>query len=514
MPFGLPPPRLRFLLALAVLLAAGRLPLHADAPATAASDPAPTTPGAPDTRPPLALVFVTPNTILAENFPQPTLLSDWLKPLLAAAEAALTAHPNPPGILIQITLRPDLPPRFELAGRPVLPPALAADLQSRLAALPDLRAPLCPVCVRVQTPGETASPLTEAATFIPRLFPPDEAALNRHINADLATQYQELRTWSRTYALPVLLSHMRRSDPQYAGVVALGRTLAELPPEAPIDVDRLAYRNADYWRGVMEMAPGDLLIAALPVHLHAAAGEIDRASTLLGLLHAFGRDGTLAHQMLAEFAARLGPFRRQLTNAVQDGVSAQDAGRPADAIARHERVLAAYPNSAWARYELFFSTAARDGIDTKKKRKRINKLWEETAPVIYRSNPLFTSQYAATRGKTVSALLDRLIIHRLANKPPEDPGERLGSFADAALRLEDYGTAALVYWASLGTDQALKGLSFRNDEPVALTKEDVLARYLYCLEKLGVPQWKGEFEGDFTAAFRQLDASLAAHRAQ
>ncbi len=514
MPFGLPPPRLRLLLSLAVLLAAGRFSLCAEEPATAGSSPAPTSATTPDTRPPLALVFVTPNTILAENFPRPTLLSDWLKPLLAAAEAALTAHPNPPGILIQITLRPDLPPRFELAGRPVLPPALAADLQSRLAALPDLRAPLCPVCVRVQTPGGTASPLTEAATFIPRLFPPEEAALNRYINADLATQYQELRAWSRTYALPVLVHHMSRSDAQYAGVLALGRTLAELPPEAPIDVDRLAYRNPDYWRGVMEMAPGDLLIAALPVYLHAAAGDIDRASTLLGLLHAFGRDGTLAHQLLAEFAARLGPFRRQLTTAVQDGVSAQDAGRPADAIARHERVLAAYPNSAWARYELFFSTATRDGIDTKKKRKRINKLWEETAPVIYRSNPLFTSQYAATRGKTVSALLDRLIIHRLANKPPEDPGERLGSFADAALRLEDYGTAALVYWASLGTDQTLKGLSFRNDEPVALAKEDVLARYLYCLEKLGVPEWKGEFEGNFTAAFRQLDAALAAHRAQ
>ena len=64
------------------------------------------------------------------------------------------------------------------------------------------------------------------------------------------------------------------------------------------------------------------------------------------------------------------------------------------------------------------------------------------------------------------------------------------------------------------TDQTLKGLAFGNDQPVVLSKEDVLARYLYCLEKLGVPQWKGEFEGDFTAAFRQLDASLAAHRGQ
>ena len=512
MPFGLPPPRLRLTLALVAALTAGRLPLGASEPTAAVADPAPAV--AADTRPPLALVFVTPNTILAENFPQPATLSNWLKPVLAVAEAALTEHPNPPGLLIQITLRPAAPPHFELAGRPVLSAAFAADLQARLAGLPDLRAPLCAVCVRVQTPGGTTSPLTEAATFIPRLFPPEEAALNRYLNADLATQYQELRTWARTYALPILVQHANRSDAQYAGVIALGRTLASLPPEAPIDIERLAYRNPDYWRGVMEMAPGDLLIAALPIYLHAAAGEIDRASTLLGLLHSFGRDGTLSRQMLNEFAARLGPFRRQLTIAVQSGVTAQDEGRPAEAIAQHERVLAAYPNSAWARYELFYSTAARDGIDTKKKRKRINQLWEQTAPEIYRCNPLFTSQYAATRGQTVSALLDRLILHRLANKPPEDPGERLGSFADAALRLGDYGTAALVYWSSLGTDQPLKGLSLRNDEPIALSKDDVLARYLYCLEKLGVPQWKGEFEGDFTASFRQLDASLAAHRGQ
>jgi hypothetical protein len=111
-------------------------------------------------------------------------------------------------------------------------------------------------------------------------------------------------------------------------------------------------------------------------------------------------------------------------------------------------------------------------------------------------------------------MLDRLVLHRLANKPPEDFGERIGSFADMAMRLEDYGTAALLYWSALGTSQPLKGLSFLNDQPVPLEKDDVLARYLYCLEKLGVPDWKGEFEGDFTASFARLDSALAAHRRQ
>ena len=412
----------------------------APAPAAGASDTA----GEPAAKPPLAVVFVTPSTVLAENFPHAATLADWLKPVLAAAESALTEHPDVPALLIQITLSPDAPPRYELAGQPVLPEPFAAAL----------------------------------------------------------------------HALPLLAHRAAASDPQYAGAVATGRAIAALAPDAPIDVARLAYRNPEYWRGVMEMAPGDQLMAALPVFLHAASGNIDEASTLLGLVFSFSRDGTLAHQLLGEFAARLGPFRRQLNTEVLRGVAFHDDAKYDDAIAQHQRTLVAYPNSAWARYELFFSTVTRDGLDTRKKVKRANKLWDESAPEIFRCNPLYTSQFGATRGKTVGAMLDRLALHRIANKPPEDFGERIGSFADAALRLEDYGTAALLYWSALGTSHQLKGLSFLNDQPVALTKEDVLARFLYCLEKLGVPGWKNEFEGDFTASFRQLDAALAAHRGQ
>ncbi|MFT3829393.1 MAG: hypothetical protein QM691_06760 [Opitutaceae bacterium] len=463
---------------------------------------------------PLAVVFVTSSTILAENFPQAATLSSWLKPALAAAEAALAAEPHPPGVLIQILLSPANPPQYELAGRPALSPEFSDALRARLAALPDLRAPLCTVCLRIQTPGETASPLTEVGTFIPRLFPPDEAALNRYIAADLATQYAELRAWTRHYALPLLAHRAAQSDPQYTGVVALGRRLEALAPEAPLDVEALTCRNPEFWRGVMEMVPGDLLVAAMPIFLHAAAGDIDRASTLLGVLPSFSRDGTLARQLINDFAARLGPFRRQLTAAVERGKALHDEGRFEEAIAQHDRTLAAYPNSAWARYERFFSTVTRDGLDTRKKVRRAAKLWEQIAPEVYRCNPLYNSQFGASQGRSISEMVDRLTIHRLANKPPTDFGERLGNFADAALRLRDYGTAALLYWSALGTEHEYKGLSFRDDEPIALSKQDVLARYLYCLEKLGVPDWKSEFEGDFTPAFRQLDAQLAAHRGQ
>lgn len=462
----------------------------------------------------LSVVFVTPEAVLRENYPAPAPLADWLQPVLTTCEAALAAESPRPALLVQITLRPDAPPAFELAGNPPLAEPFVTALRARLTALPDQRAPLCPVYVRVQTPGNTGNPLAEAAAFTPRLLPPGEAALNRFIAADLATQYRELRLWARTHALPVLAHHAAHVDPQYTGVVATGRALASLAPAATIDVAQLTYRSAAYWRGLMETAPGDPLVAALPAMLHTAAGEIDQASMQLSFVLSFSRDGPLGRQMLNELAARIGPFRRQLTTEMQRGSTLHDQGKFTEAIAQYQRVLAAYPNSAWARYELFFSTVTRDGLATPKQIKRANKLWGETAPAIYRCNPLFDTQFGVERGHSVGEMLDRLILHRLANKPPEKFGEKIGASADVALRLGCYGPAAQLYWAAIGTKYDYFGLSLRDDQPVPLSKQDLLARYLYCLEKLGVPDWKGEFEGEFTAAFRQLEASLAAHRGQ
>ena len=459
-------------------------------------------------------IFVTSEAVMRENYPAPAILAGWLKPVLDTCDAAIAAEPTLPALLVQITLRPDAPPTFELAGDPPLAESFVSSLREQLAALPDHRSPLSPVCIRVQTPGHTGNPLAEAARFTPRLLPPEEAALNRFLAADLATQYRELRAWARTHALPVLAHRATHVDPQFTGVAATGRALASLAPDAEISVPDLTFRRPDFWRGLMETAPGDPLVAALPAMLHTAAGEIDQASTQLSLVLSFSREGPLGRQLLNELAARIGPFRRQLNAEMERGIDLQDQGKYTEAIACFQGVLAAYPNSAWARYELFFSTVTRDGLDTRKKAKRANQLWEKTAPEIYRCNPLFDSQFGAARGRSVGAMLDRLVLHRLTNKPPERFGEKIGSFADAALRLECYGPAAQLYWAAIGTKHEYFGLSFRDDQPVPLSKDDLLARYLYCLEKLGVPDWKGEFEGDFTASFRQLDASLAAHRGQ
>ena len=463
---------------------------------------------------PLAVVFVSSEAVMRENYPAPAVLADWLKPVLATCDAAVAAEPTHPDLLVQVTLRPDAPPTFEIAGNPPLDATFVTALRARLALLPDHRAPVCAVCVRVQTPGHTDNPLAEAAAFTPRLLPPDEAALNRFIAADLATQYRELRIWARTFALPLLAHHAAHVEPQFTGVVNTGRTLAALAPDAPISVPELIFRRPDFWRGLMETAPGDPLVAALPAVLHTAAGEIDQASTQLSLVLSFSREGPLGRQILTELAARIGPFRRQLTAEMERGIAQHDQGKFDAAIACFQSVLAAYPNSAWARYEHFFSTITRDGLDSKKKIKRANKLWDQVAPEIYRCNPLYDSQFGAERGHSVGAMLDRLILHRLANKPPEKFGEKIGSFADAALRLECYGPAAQLYWSALGTKHEYMGLSFLDDQPVPLSKHDLLARYLYCLEKLGVPEWKSEFEGDFAAAFRQLDSSLSAHRSQ
>jgi tetratricopeptide (TPR) repeat protein len=462
----------------------------------------------------LVIMRATPAVIIEENFPKADAIGDWMRRARDEAVAVLAEHPGAPAVLVQVILRPEKLPLFEMAGRPALPAPLATALEQRLSRLPDIRPAVGLVCIRLVTPAAPESPLAAAAGYNPRIFPPDEVALDRFVSADLTTQYRELREWARSVALPLLAHRAARTDTQYSGVIALGRALNALPPDAPLRTEAIAYRNPEYWRAVMEMAPGDQLVGAMPVFLHAAAGELDRSATLLSNCLAFSRDGSLAHRLMLDFSARLGPFRRQLAAEIKAGVSLHDQAKYDEAIAVFDQVLAAYPNSAWARYERFFSTVTRDGFDSRSKLKQANRLWKASSPEIYRCNPIYTSQFGATTGRSVGALQDRLTVHRLMNKPPDDFGERMGGLADSAMRLEDYGTAALLYWFALGTDEKFKGISFVADQAVELERDDLLTRYLYCLDKLGVPQWKGEFAGDYSTGLKRIDMALKAHRSR
>lgn len=470
---------------------------------------------APAPRPELSMVLLNPAAVWSENLPDGEVFSAWLAPALDACRAALAAEKKPPALLVQITLRKHADPVFELAGRPALPGAMQKRLRAAFAALPPLRPPVCDVALRLQTVEAGAEPMARGATFKPRLLTPDEAADAAFAKANLAAKVVALRAWAREQALPLLAHAAANVDAKIAGVRSCGQLVATLDFSAPIVVEKVFYGNPDFWRGALEMRPGNQLIGALPALAFAANGELDKASSMAAVISQFSMEDTLASTVLIRLRRMLDAFRGQVAAEINRGIAFHDRGQFDRAIATYQTLLKSYPGSAWAHYEVFFSTLSKTGPVRKAGGAGVESSeWDAAAPEIYRRDPLYNVQFSGIRGRSMGAMFDRLTLRFMAGKPTEDLGERLGTIAEVAMHLESYGPAAQIYWVLLNTKFAPKKRILPAKEVSLLTSNDVLARFLYCLEQLGVTTIKDNFQGDFPEAFAELDRELAAWRTQ
>lgn len=332
------------------------------------------------------------------------------------------------------------------------------------------------------------------------------AELSRERLAGFSLEHRQrfIRQWVIEVALPELGAAAAGAEPKFAGVVAVGRKVLALDHAQPVDVQREFYATDAYWRGVMEMEPGNQLVAAVPALLHLANGEWDRAQRAFELLKFHQRDGTLAGSYLDQARELLEPSMAAVDREIQRGIALHGERRYAEAKAVYTAILAADIRSAWARYELFYSDAHENdrailraiasGAD--------ESAWNSAAAEIYRFNPLYTTQLLGRRGKDMAALKDRLQLRLLGQKPPPTLAGFLSEYAQLALNLQDYPTAAQLYW--------MLGLT----KGATLSSDEILTRYLYCLEKLGATTVKENFKGKFAKKFQKLDQALAQHRAQ
>jgi hypothetical protein len=309
-----------------------------------------------------------------------------------------------------------------------------------------------------------------------------------------------LRVWATGRAMTTLAANAYNIDPKFVGVKRTLELVGKIDPASQVDVPALTFHNSDYWRGVMEMAPGNLLVASVPIVLFVANGQLDQAHRLATILRPFSQQGPLADTLLKEYAQRSDAYRGKLYEQIKRGIALHDQRRYGDAIALYREVLAACPDSVWARYELFFSDVTSRGATFVLEESRAPNLWPAAAAEIYGMDPLYEAQLVGQRGKTMASAFDRLALRELFSKPPEDTGAFYATYADLALKLEAYGFAAHLYWFSL---------HLKSDEAAT---EEKLTRFLYCLEKLGVTDLKADFKGDHTAAFARLDKELAEHR--
>ena len=474
----------------------------------------------------LSLVLLEPGALVSANFQDAAQFGGWTKQVLEICEGMLAKEKKPPRLLVQITLRKDAAPVFELSGQPALSAKFSKALQAALASAPDMRAPFSPVSFRLQNmaPGTSpdANPLKLAESFVPRLVPPRQKELENYHKSSIAEKYRLLIRWARDEALPLLAGSCQRVDEQFVGVRNVGKMLSRLSYDSPLDVGKLTFQNPDYWRGALEMVPGNHQVIAASVLLLVANGEIDKAAALFRHVRTFAFPDVLATD-LYEMLGRMGDsLIADVEWEIKQGIALHDKGKHDAAIAAYQKLLADYPCSAWARYELFFSQAAKlglvkPGVSNDPLNNEVRVLWEKSAVEIYRMNPLYNMQFTAARGESVGSLLDRLALSSLAKDRPADHGEYYGRLARAMLNLGEYGYAAHVYSLLMPTKFVLKEPAGRNnptDDLVELSTGDVITRFLYCLEKLGCAGLKKNFKGDFAPMFQKLDEAIEKHQKQ
>lgn len=323
----------------------------------------------------------------------------------------------------------------------------------------------------------------------------------RLADASLIEKRRLLHEWAVTVVVE-LGAMATTADPKFAGVRNTGQLVTQLDFSRPIDVQRVLFSNENYWRGVMEMSQGNHLIAVMPVFLHLANGEWGRAESCGQILNLYSLEKSLAGQKLNEAMAYLSVCAGAVNKEIKRGIALHDKGRYTDAERIYQGILDAGIRSAWARYELFFSKATAAGgqhlVDIASG-KAVDE-WDVAAKEIYAFDPLYTSQFVGRRGKTMGALQARLQLGELNRTKSGSSGERLARYADLALKLEAYSTAAQLYWFRL----SLKDQESSLDENIT--------RFFYCLERMEVTGLKQNFKGPFEDKFKVLDQELTAYR--
>ena len=177
----------------------------------------------------------------------------------------------------------------------------------------------------------------------PRLDTPDERRFAEFQAAATPKKLDLMRRWARTEALPLLAAAATTADARFQGVRDLGKAIARLDPKAPVDVAGLTDRNPSYWRAMLEMTPGNPLVPAIRVALHAANGEIDRARRYADVGRFFDARQSGPSRLLGEFGAMMRLFYQDVEGRIGQGVALHDKGQLAEAMALYDGVIKDYP---------------------------------------------------------------------------------------------------------------------------------------------------------------------------
>ncbi len=306
----------------------------------------------------------------------------------------------------------------------------------------------------------------------------DEKTNKEYLAADLATKL-ELNKKYAIAVLPILSSYQTSVEDKFAGVKNFGKLVAQTNFNEPQDISKMTNTNSNYWRALMEMEENNQLIPVTKIFMLTSQGEFDYAFKYIEIIRLFSGPKTIANEYLSELSKRLIAFNTQLNDEIEKGIEQHDKGNYKKAITIYTDILQRYPNSAWAKYELYYSKNALED----------REMWDNDKIGIYKSNPLYNMDVRASNGKEGYLLLRRQSINMLF-KTRENMLNDVAEYANIAMDLCIYDFAAQLFWLTNG---------------YKIKETNVLYKYLYCLEKLGVTDLKEAFKGDMKKEFAAIE---------
>lgn len=435
-----------------------------------------------DRRPPVQLEveYFTDDMVTVATL-DTNLLKQWNKRVQATVKAFLMTEGGNHDIMVLVTMPKGKPAFVEVSSRPQLNAERTGHLIRRIESLsrpPRSRLTEYAYLINAQVGRGCEDPQLK---FLPKIALPEEKVRAQFEAADLASKAKLFSTWVEEDVLPVLCYYQDTFRTQLRGVNAVGEMLQQRLYQE-ISVRALTIENPTYWRATMEMESGNGLVILSKICLHVLDGEYDLAQRYLNVAQVFPEQNTMALSFYKQFGFRMEWLFDDVRSFVREGKAFQAQGDFEGAQLFFEEQLKVLPRSAIFNYEKYYSQSL---LMSDAAPEDIIQLWKDCKAIVYACDPLFNLSIPTKNSKDVYLMSKRHEINLLFNNQRKIQ-ENVLEYADIALDLEVYGFAAHLYWLIIG------------NKPADYSERDILAHYLYCLEKLGNKENIASFEEEYT----------------
>lgn len=430
----------------------------------------------------LSIELLTPDLIGKVILDQNALI-EWVKLINEDVKTECAKINGNKDVLVMVTIHSDKDATITTFSNPQVENAIMSDIQAKIAAHTSPRSKFNEYSFLV-----IAKINEGVGKPLPAEFLPYQQKIAAFEKLSLYEKQQDIQLWIKTDILPLLAHYETNVDSVYKGVLSIGNLVNE-GNYLQETIDHLTDENPDYWRATMEMSKGNQLIPFTKACMLLANGEFDKARRLLDLIRYFYNETTLPAKLDDQIADKLDRYTKELGDEINIGIGFHDAGKYDEAIKQYENLLKDHPNSAWLNYELYFSKAAAAGtMDLD-----LNE-WNVAKKIIYACDPMYPINAQAKTAKEGYEFYRRMQINELFSSNEELRSD-IVKYADIALDLECYGFAAQIYWLALSH---LKAEDYDD--------RDMLAHFLYCIDKLGDKETIANFKDDYSKKFRKIEA--------